>query len=151
MTWGQGYQRLPSHMERISGRQPQQLLLPLPASIFYSVHACTLLKTQTQKSCSSATTQPSICPQPCNTNHVTVKSLNTFLQTPHVLGIVSSFSHLVETYQWFVFQHCNAFPNRLFGVFQVGHSAVICLTTFVKLNGFFWPSIAVSDFSCVAL
>lgn len=57
MTWGQGYQRLPPHMERISGHRPQQLLLPPPVSIFYSTHACILLKMQTQQPRSATTTQ----------------------------------------------------------------------------------------------
>lgn len=44
MTWGQGYQRLPLHMERISGHQARQLLLLPPVSIFISTHASVLFK-----------------------------------------------------------------------------------------------------------
>lgn len=42
----------------------------------------------------------------------------------------------METYQWVVFQHCNAFPNELFSLFQGSLSARICLFTHMKWNEF---------------
>lgn len=68
MTWGQGYQRLPPHMERISGHQLQQLLVSSPVSILYSAHACALLKTQTRQPWSATAIEMMdelhVCPQP---------------------------------------------------------------------------------------
>lgn len=68
MTWGPGYQRLPPHMERISGHRLQQLLVSSPVSILYSAHACALLKMQTRQRWSATAIEMMdelpVCPQP---------------------------------------------------------------------------------------
>lgn len=68
MTWGQGYRRLPPHMERISGHRLQQLLVSSPVPILYSAHACALLKMQTQQPWSTTAMEMMdelhVCPQP---------------------------------------------------------------------------------------
>lgn len=118
MTWGQGYQRLPPHMEKISGHQLQQLLVSSPLSILYSAHACALLKTQTRQPWSATATEMMdelhVCPQP-----VTPAGSRPQAWTPfctHLLSLeetwdMSSFSQLVETCQCVTSQHHNAFSK----------------------------------------
>lgn len=91
-----------------------------------------------------------VCPQPCNTTWVRAKDLNTFLHPLHVPRKVP-FPSWWRHSQGIVSQHCNAFPNKLFGVFQDRSSATICLPAHMKRAGFLSVYYSVRTFMCVSL
>lgn len=84
-----------------------------------------------------------ICPQPCKTNWVTVKGLNTFLHPSHVPGRVphrSWWAH-VPTLQCFSKQVIWCLPSQSLCNGQLTHSH--------EMGWFFWLGVAVLDLSCV--
>lgn len=150
MTWGQGYQRLPPHMERISGHRLQQLLVSSPLSILYSAHACALLKTQTRQRWSATATEMMdelpVCPQPVTPDGSWPKA-----QTPFCTHLLSLEGFLftaggdmsacqIPMLQCF-FQISYLLPSK---PVPLQWSACIC----VKWDGF-WLGIAGSDLPCL--
>lgn len=61
----------------------------------------------------------------------------------HFMTWSSSFSHLVETY------NCNAFPSKLFAVFQDSFLQWSAYPLVWSWIGFFWLDIAMSDLLCM--
>lgn len=115
MTRGQGYQRLPPHMERISGHRAQQLLLLPPISFFILTHACVLLEMENHQPRSAATIQVM--------NSTFARSLGkparpeTKAEHPSVPTSRlwrCSFSQLVETCQRLISQHYQCFPKKIY-------------------------------------
>lgn len=150
MTWGQGYQRLPPHMERISGHRLQQLLLSSPVSILYSAHACALLKMQTRQPWSATAIEMMdelhVCPQPVTPAGSRPKAWTPFCT--HLMSLEGllfpaggdiSVGHF-PTLQCF-FQTSYLLPSK---PVPLQWSACIC----VKLN-VFWVGVAGSDLPCV--
>lgn len=139
MTWGQGYQRLPPHMERISGHRLQQLLVSSPVSILYSAHACTLLKTQTRQPWSATAIEMMdelhVCPQP-----VTPAGLWPKAWTPFCTHLLSLEVFLFPAGGGISVCHIPMlqcfFKKKLFAPFQASPSAVICLHLY-KMGCFF--------------
>lgn len=113
MTRGQGYQRLPPHMERISGHRAQQLLLLPPISFFILTHACVLLEMENHQ---PHQLQPyrwwiARLPAALENQPGQRRRLSTLLYPPHVSGGVPSPSwwrHARGSYP----NITNAFPKK---------------------------------------
>lgn len=113
MTRGQGYQRLPPHMERISGHQAQQLLLLPPVSFFILTHACVLLEMENHQPHSAAAIQV------MNTTfaHSLGKPARPEPKAEHPSAPTSrpwrcSFFQRVEACQGLIYQHCQCFSDK---------------------------------------